>query len=154
MLKLNYVLLIAASFTNEAAQSIPMWQTIVGLLGLGSLIATGLTHYLNSRSDRKKWIDDNKKLEWRALITELDESLGQMSFVFHPANVISAGDDSNNPMAGVIRGNRAIHGRIFIASALKKHGLLDRWLELTQYANLATDPPSERPTERATLFRL
>jgi hypothetical protein len=137
---------------SEPTQSIPMWQTIVALLGLGSWGATWLAYWLNSRLERTKWTKDNKKLEWRELIDELDGSLEQMSYVFYPVNVISADDDRNNPMAGVIRGNRAINGKIFIADALKEHGLLDRWRELTQYANLATDSPSERSTKQPTLF--
>jgi hypothetical protein len=135
-----------------ATQSIPMWQTVVGLLGLGSLIATGLSHWLSTRAEREKWINDNKKLEWRELIDELDGSLEQMSYTFHQANVVAAGDDRNSPMAGVIRGNRAIHGRIFIAGALKEHGLVERWRDLTEYANLGTFPPLARPVANPTLF--
>jgi len=84
------------------------------------------------------------------LIVELDGGLEQMTFAFHPANVISAGDDRNNPTAGIVRGNRAITGRIFIAGALKKHGLLDKWNELTRYVNSASDPPSEGQTGKST----
>jgi len=112
---------------SETAQSIPMWQTVVGLLGLGSLIATGLSHWLSSRSDRRKWIDDNKKKEWRELIVELDGSFEQMSYAFLPAHLASATDARNNPTAGLQRGNRVLRDRIFIASALNKHGLLSKW---------------------------
>jgi hypothetical protein len=118
----------------EPAQSIPMWQTVVGLLGLGSLIATGLSHWLSSRLDRKKWINDNKKLEWRELIDELDEGFEQMSYYFYPHNVVSAGNDRNNPMAGVQRGNRALTGRIFIADALTKNKTMDAWIIIVDYA--------------------
>jgi hypothetical protein len=85
--------------------SIPMWQTVVGVLGLGSLIATGLSHWLALRSDRKKWINDNKKLEWRQLIDELGECLETMSYAFDEK---FRTDDSIEPMTGIIQGNRII----------------------------------------------
>jgi hypothetical protein len=137
---------------SEPAQSIPMWQTIVALLGLGSWGATWLAYWLNSRLEREKWINDNKKLEWRELIDEMDRGLAQMTFAFASVNVISMGDDSNNPMAGTVRGNRAITSRIFIVSALKKHGLLDKREDLTQYVGSASNPPSAGQTGRPTHY--
>lgn len=127
---------------SEPAQAIPMWQTIVALLGLGSWGATWLAYRLNSRLDRRKWIDDNKKKEWRELIVELDGSLEQMSYAFQPVNVVSATESRNNPLAGIQRGNRVMTDRIFIASALRKNGLPDKWKELKQYTNAASNPSS------------
>jgi hypothetical protein len=134
---LNYVLPTAASIVTEPSQSIPMWQTVVGLLGLGSLIATGLSHWLSTRADRRKWINDNKKLEWRELIDELDGGLEQMIDRFRPNS--AAGDDRNNPIAGIVRGNRVLTGRIFIADALKKNHTMTKWKEILEYLT-ASEP--------------
>jgi hypothetical protein len=98
------------------------------------------------RRERLRWISDNKKAEWRELIDELDKSLIAMGHAFSTVNVVSASDPWNDPMAGIGKGNRIIHDRIFIADALKKHGVLAKWEELVRYTSDASNPrePSQQ----------
>jgi len=131
---------------SEPAQSIPMWQTIVALLGLGSWGATWLAYWLNSRLDRRKWINDNKKMEWRESIVEVSGSLEQMSYTFHPANVVSATDIRDNPIAGIQRGTTVLTDRIFIANTLRKHNVLGSWQEIVGYTRLTGSAGQPTPT--------
>lgn len=124
---------------NAPQATIPLWQTVLSIVGFSSLIATVLAHWLSSRVERLKWISESKKSEWRELIDRLDESLTAMSYAFLAINVLSP-DGSNNPSAGISKGNRVLNDRIFIAGAIKKYGVKEKWAELVRYASAAHDP--------------
>jgi hypothetical protein len=138
---------------NTPQQAIPLWQNILSILGFSSLIGSIFGHWLSSRRERSKWISENKKAEWRELIDRLDESLTAMSYAFVTTKALSS-DETNNPLAGIGKGNRALHDRIFIADAVKKYGIVGKWKELVQYTSAASDPrsPSQRGGPTAVGF--
>lgn len=146
-------MLLRANGMNTPQALIPLWQTILSILGFSSLIGSIFAHWLSSRRERSKWINENKKAEWRELIDRLDESLTAMSYAFVTINVLSP-DGSNNPLAGIGKGNRVIHDRIFIADAVKRYGIVGKWEELVRYTSSASDPrsPSQRGGPTAVGF--
>ena len=124
--------------------TIPLWQTVLSILGFSSLIASVLAHWLSSRRERLRWVGENKKAEWRELIDQLDQSLTAMGYAFVTVNVVSP-DGSNDPQEGITKGNRVIRDRIFIADAVRKYGVLESWEELVKYTSEAsiTRSPSQ-----------
>ena len=77
--------------------------------------------------------------EWRELIKELHESLGQIGYAFYPILAISP-DGSNDYEAGIRRGFHVIRNRILIAEPLKKARILEEFEEMVQYAVSAHNP--------------
>ncbi len=70
--------------------TIPLWRSVLDIIGFSSLIGAALGHWLGSRRERLKWVNDNKKAEWRELIDELDKSFSQMIYAFQRINLISS----------------------------------------------------------------
>lgn len=82
--------------------------------------------------------------EWRELVSELDKSLSQIVYAFLEINVMTPGDDSNNPQAGVQRGLRAIDHKLLIADALRQAHIREKYLEIVHYAFSAHEPRDPR----------
>ncbi len=93
-----------------------------------------------------RWINDNKKSEWRELIDQLDKSIAAMRYAFSNSSVIVANDPSHDPGIGIFNGNRAIQDKIFILEALRKNGLIEEWTKLVNYISEIGNPrePSQR----------
>jgi hypothetical protein len=129
---------MVGSPASQAA--IPLWQNILSIVGVSSLISTVMAYRLSSRSERVRWVNDNKKAEWRELIDQLDKSIATMHYAFDRLNVIHGEDSSHDPMIGIANGNRVIQNRIFILETLRKSGMVEEWSKLGQYISEASNP--------------
>lgn len=71
----------------------PLWLTIVttliGGLGLGSLLAGLVQQRAAAKTRHKEWVKDNKKLEWRELIDALESAMKRMRLRF-PLSMVCA----------------------------------------------------------------
>jgi hypothetical protein len=105
-------------------------NTIFSILGISSLIGTVLAHFLSTRREKRIWVKDNKKAEWRELIQVVDASLDQMSYAFQPVAVSTGDDHRTDPWDGMANVDLAIQNRIFIADALVKSGIVTQWKRL------------------------
>ena len=136
--------------------AIPWWQTVLSIIGVSSLIGTLLGNFLSHRRDRSHWISDNKKAEWRELIMQLDQSMTVMANAFSFVGVMDS-DNSNSPHFGMQTGFRTIEDRIFIADAVKKFEIAQKWEQLCKYVGSASDPAhstSQRGSATHTGFNL
>src|SRR5579862_9493453 len=61
-----------------------LWITMVGSFGVGRFVGNRVSHWLTSNQQRENWLKDNKKLEWRELIDQLNEVTTRMRFEFPP----------------------------------------------------------------------
>ena len=107
----------------------------------GLFVLTGVlaTARLTSNREHRRWIFDNKKLEWRELIDTLHSCLYSMGYAFETVRVYKPGEEGDVHSA-IQKGFRAIRDRIFIADAIDRHQVLERWKELVAYINTATSP--------------
>jgi hypothetical protein len=122
----------------------------VGTL-IGIILGAILSYLFGSHLQHRRWILDNKMREWRELIDELHACLERMGFAFLQINVLSQTDDRNDPEAGIRRGYIALRGRLFIAEAIERRQIIDKWAEIVKYVCGARSPrdDSQRggPTE-------
>src|SRR5260370_2567513 len=51
------------------------WSSLIGALGIGSVIGGLVTQYFSAKQLHREWVKDNKKQEWRELIAALSQSL-------------------------------------------------------------------------------
>ncbi len=109
------------------------WSSLIGALGIGSVIGSLATQYLSAKARRQEWLNDNKKLEWRQLIDETDRSINWMRYAFERGVVRLTSDPATDYMAGMDVGSAVVRNRIFIADVLKESGIIDKWWELAGY---------------------
>jgi len=101
------------------------WLTAWAMVG--PLVGVMLGSYLSLRNQRKQWVLDNKKQEYRELLTTLSEACGEI-ITFRSMMVQSPGaklvcDEAIKKVATVMI------DRIFIAREVQKIKLVERWRE-------------------------
>lgn len=127
----------------------PLWLTIVttliGGLGLGSLLAGLVQQRAAAKTRHKEWVKDNKKLEWRELIDALESAMKRMRLRFPPEYGLREGPRSAEEdwPGGMELGIRVVRNRIFIAEVIKRCGIVDKWDELVRYV-LSVGSPRDR----------
>ena len=124
------------------------WFSLIGGLGIGSILGGLVQQYFSAKQRHREWVKDNKKLEWRELIDELEKAITRMSFHF-PAAIVKASEESTDWKSGLGMGSKVIRDRIFIAAVVKERGIVKKWGELVQYV-LSVDNPRE-PTQQGGL---
>ena len=90
---------------------------------------------------RKQWLLDNKKAEFRELLSTLSESSHCILRNF-PAEgfagaKMSSGDELRQVREAAINGRRVIQDRIFIAKRIREENILDRWQSVTAEKDLS-----------------
>lgn len=115
------------------------WRSILNVVGLSSLIAAILGWWLASRREQRRWVLDNKKLEWRELIDALHDALCTMGYAFQPMRIFKRGEEGDVDSA-IENGFRVIRDRIFIADAIERHRVMEQWKGLVAYIHAATSP--------------
>jgi hypothetical protein len=123
------------------------WRAALNVIGLSSLIGAVLSWWLTSRREHRRWILDNKKLEWRELITELYSCGQRMARGFHR---MRSDEDMQETGKAAHEGLALITNRIFIADSMQKHGVPERWSKLIEYVNAAWGNPDPSQNEPPT----
>ena len=120
-----------------------VWQTVLNIVGISSLIGAVVAHFLSEHRERVVWIRENKKAEWREFMSEMHEALGYMKYAFWSVVPVHApNDDSFDHNKGIRIGFRVIQSRIFIAEVLQRKGIDARWETLVQEV---TEAPQSLP---------
>src|SRR5690348_16950834 len=93
----------------------PIWITVAGSLGAGAFVGSFVSHLLTSRLQRRTWILDNKKAEWRGLIEEvhLCRDLMARAFVWRSPMQDFPPEERKRVTQGLVRGSRIINNSIF-----------------------------------------
>lgn len=130
---------------------IPWWVTIgapiAGSFGVGAIVGNLVSFWLQ----RKTWVNDNKKQEWRELIDILREALRVM-MEHHYANYtdnmtlaehITPAEDDRYREAAIRMAYVAIGDRIFIVKKVRDNGLFEKWVALNNdYDKVGSSAPS------------
>jgi hypothetical protein len=92
---------------------------------VGPLVGVIIGAMLTRAWDRRKWINENRKQEYRELLTTLTSACTALIdnaqlLVQTPADAIYARDE-------YFKSLRVLQDRIFIASEIQKLNLFDRW---------------------------
>ena len=96
--------------------------------GIGPLIGVLIGAWLTRSWQRKQWALENKKAEWRELISTLSESF-RCIVKNWPHGVITAvsREDARETLEAEVAGQRIIEDRIFIDTQLRERQIHDRW---------------------------
>jgi hypothetical protein len=108
------------------SQTATFWTTIantIGSFGVGSLV----TQYITNRQRRQEWAKDNKRQEWRELISTLSQSFHYLAD-YSPGHLRAIGGEQHK---GLLQANSearmAIESRIFVADQMRLANMLERW---------------------------
>ena len=117
---------------NQTA--VPLWVTIVSSLSVGSFVGSIITQIVSSWQRRKEWVKDNKKQEWRELISTLSQSFHHL-LNYSPGTGITAisGEQEKSLLQVDIEAVNVISDRIFIAPKLEKENVSVRWRALVAH---------------------
>ena|SRR5713101_1194834 len=118
------------------------WSSLVGGLGIGSLIGGLVQQYFPAKQRHRDWVKDNKKAEWRELMDEMDTCLSRTQGAFQ-RSVSERLTDPFNYMATLGIGSRVMNNRIFIADVLKKSGITQKWRDIMTYV-CSSDSPRDK----------
>jgi hypothetical protein len=122
----------------------PAWIVLAGVFGLGTVVGNVVSYFLTSRQQRRVWLQDNKKAEWRELIQSLNDSMERMGYAFE-VNVARPATDPLLDWRGAAgAGNRAVRSRIFISDVLERSGIVKEWDSLLTYVWSRDNPRSPR----------
>lgn len=107
-------------------QTVPLWVTIASSLSVGSFIGGLISQLLSSRQRHQEWVKDNKKQEWRELISALSQSFHHIQN-FSGHGIAIGGDIQKEFVQADVEARRAIESRIFIAHQIRHANVLERW---------------------------
>src|SRR5713226_4331654 len=113
---------------------IPWWVTIAGSFGVGTFVGNLISFWLTSNLQRKNWVKDNKKQEWRELIDVLREALRVMMEHRHQNYAegnITPAEDVRYREEAIRKGYVALGDRIFIVKKVRDRQLFDKWVALS-----------------------
>ena len=125
------------------------WSSLIGALGIGSLIGGLIQQRFSAKQRHREWVKDNKKAEWRELIDKMITCLSRtQGALSHPASERLT--EPFNYTATLAIGNGVLNDRIFIADVLKKSGITSKWRDIIAYVCASDSPRDETqplPTE-------
>lgn len=103
--------------TGEALKS--AWAVVAPIVGI-------LIGWLLTRSwDRRKWINENRKQEYRELLTALTNACTVL--IDNVQTVVHSHAEQSLAWDEYLKSLRVLQDRIFIASEIAKMNLFDRW---------------------------
>lgn len=94
---------------------------------IGPLLGVFLGSWLTTKNERKHWIADNKRAEYRMLLTTLSNAASKiLRTEGNPINVLSP-RDQREVSAAAERSANVIYNRLFIAREVEKLNVMERW---------------------------
>jgi hypothetical protein len=98
-----------------------LWPLITLLIG----VLTGA--YITNRNQRKHWLLDNKRAEYRKLLTTLSVCATQLLSAYASAPVVLGTTDQRLLVKAVTNSTNVIYSRLFIADEIKHFNIMNRW---------------------------
>lgn len=107
--------------------------------GIGPLVGVFVGAWLSRSWQRRQWVLDNRKAEYRELISCLSQSAHSLMDAF--STNVGYGSGSDEQLWGVdgaaSRGYNVISDRLFIAEVMKRENVRDRWLALVKQRDVS-----------------
>jgi K+-sensing histidine kinase KdpD len=114
---------------------------LIGLLGvvIGSVLSIAgnfVLSYVTHSRERKQWIVDSKKAEWRELISTLTRSArcfaDTLPVVGAYVPQVTTAEQKQRIFEADTEARRTIQDRIFIAKWTRQENILERWSSLAE----------------------
>ncbi len=107
------------------------WSSLIGGLGIGSVIGGLVQQYFSAKQRHHEWVKDNRKQEWRELIAVLSQSvhriLQNMPDLRFDGIIKISGEQEKQLLEAYLEARRIIEDRLFISSRVQSENVLERW---------------------------
>jgi hypothetical protein len=98
-----------------------IWTLVAALVGIG------FGSWLTTKNQRKHWLLDNKRAEYRKLLTTLSECATQLLAAYAGTPVVLAATDQRLLVRALTNSTNVIYSRLFIADEIKRLDVMKRW---------------------------
>ena len=110
------------------------WQTVVDLIrrawpALGPLIGICIGAYLTTRTQKRQWVRDNKRVEYRELLTAIGDATSKLLVLAGREPVVLGPGEQSERFEVVRLTLGIIYNRLFIAKEIKELNIQHRWQE-------------------------
>lgn len=116
------------------------WSSLIGGLGIGSLIGGLVQQYFSAKQRHREWVKDNRKQEWRELIAILSQSVHvilQNTPDLRFAIGTISGEQEKQLLEADVEARRIIEDRLFISRRVQSENVLERWQLIAAEKDLA-----------------
>jgi hypothetical protein len=96
---------------------------------IGPLIGVLVGAYLTGRRQKRDWLADNKKEEYRELLSAMTKALSA-NIELHATGVALSGDDERRLTTSMSELMEVTRSRLFVAKQLKQLDVVNRWWSL------------------------
>jgi hypothetical protein len=111
------------------------WSSLIGGLGIGSLLGGLVQQHFSAKQRHREWVKDNRKQEWRELIAVLSQSVHRIlqntpDLRFDGIIAIDGKQEKELLEAyqeADLKARRIIEDRLFISSWVQSENVLERW---------------------------
>ena len=98
---------------------------------VGPLVGVALGSWLATKNQRKHWLMDNKRAEYRKLLTTLSDCGSKFLTVYGHVPALTDSTERRMIREAARSSANVIYNRLFIASELRKLNIMDRWTNAT-----------------------
>jgi hypothetical protein len=115
------------------------WSSLIGGLGIGSLIGGLVQQHFSAKQRHREWVKDNRKQEWRELIAVLSQSVHRilqntpdLRFDLTVEGIVAISGEQEKQLLEAnleadLEARRIIEDRLFISTWVRSENLLERW---------------------------
>ncbi len=127
---------------NFSAGQVLAWLPLIGTLS--GLLGVSLGAYLTRSWQRKQWLLDSKKAEYRELLSVLSQAahyiLNNSPHLEqpNPLGSLKSGEQERLSDGAADRGHAIISDRIFIADAMAREKIEQRWVKVVKEKRVDT----------------
>jgi len=107
---------------------------------LGPFAGIWIGVYLSTRTQKRQWIRDNKRLEYRELLTALADAMGKLVLYYRRKPFVSIPGAESDISETITATVGVIYNRLFIAKEVVELNLLHRWQETVTLLTDKHDP--------------
>ena len=109
-----------------------MWKVLADFSGkiwaaVGPLIGVGVGSWLTLRTQRKLWVLDNKRAEYRKLLTTLTDCGSNLARVYGHMGGVGGAKEERLVAESARKSANVIFNRLFIAREIIALKIMDRW---------------------------
>jgi len=119
---------------KAAAETVVRVWSLVGPLA-GVLVGAWLARWW----DKRKWVNDNRKEEYRELVTALTTAAMGLIEKYQAVEYLVSGEKLKEIQSAYMETLRIIQDRIFIAGEMERMKIFDRWGESVKTLNKDMD---------------
>lgn len=130
------------SYNSSAGGQIIVQQFLTICAALGPFIGVLIGSWLTMKIQRRLWILDNKRAEYRKLLSTLTDCASKFATIWGVQGVVQGPRDQREINNAARKSANVIFNRLFIAREMQQLNVLVRWKEAISQLQRTHDGPA------------